>query len=75
MDRTNIADSRDQLQSACEDLKALRSIVKVVEAQPDWPNEREMLTVVFRTLQSVISDMQASIDSISDEISGKDNVR
>ena len=68
MDRTNIAESRNQLRSACEDLEALRAIVQVVEAQKDWPNEREMLLVLSRSLAPIIKDIQGCIDSISKEL-------
>ena len=68
MDRTNIAESRNQLRSACEDLEALRAIVQVVEAQKDWPNEREMLLVLSQSLAPIIKDIQGCIDSISKEL-------
>jgi len=68
MNRTNIAESRNQLRYACEDLEALRAIVQVVEAQKGWPNEREMLLVVSRSLAPIIKDIQGCIDSISKEL-------
>ena len=59
---------RNLLQFACEDLKALKSVVQVVEDQKDWQYEREMLAVVLRSLGSIISDMEEGIESISEEL-------
>ena len=66
MNRISIADSRNLLRFACEDLKALKTVVQVVEDQKDWPNEREMLSVVLRALDSIISDFEEGIDSITE---------
>lgn len=74
MDRISISESRDRLRYACEDLKALRSIVQVVEAQKDWPNEREMLMVTARSLVPIIEDLQGCIDSISAELEEEGDV-
>lgn len=74
MNRISIADSRNLLRFACEDLKALKEVVQVVEDQKDWPNEREMLTVVLRALDSIISDFEEGIESISEELKEKNSV-
>ena len=55
-------------------LKALESVVQVVEDQKDWPDEREMLAVVLRTLGSIISDIEEGISSISEELNEENNV-
>lgn len=69
-----IDDSRNLLRFACEDLKALKSVVQVVEDQKDWPNEREMLMVVLRALDPIIRDIQEVVDSISTELKGENDV-
>ena len=76
MNRISIADSRNLLQFvfACEDLKALKSVVQVVEDQKDWQYEREMLAVVLRSLGSIISDMEEGIESISEELKEEKDV-
>ena len=74
MNKISIADSRNLLRFACEDLKALKTVVQVVEDQKDWPNEREMLSVVLRALDSIISDFEAGIDSISGELKEENSV-
>ena len=74
MNRISIANSRNLLQFACEDLKALKSVVQVVEDQKDWPYEREMLAVVLRSLGSIISDMEEGIESISEELKEEKDV-
>ena len=66
--RISIADSRNLLRFACEDLKALKAVMQVVEDEKDWPNEREMLSVVLRALDSIISDFEEGIDSTSEEL-------
>ena len=74
MNKISIADSRNLLRFACEDLKALKSVVQVVEDQKDWPNEREMLAVVLRALGSIISDIEEGINSISEELNEENSV-
>ena len=71
MDKLKIDVSRNLLRFACEDLEALKYVVQVVEDQEDWPYEREMPRVVLRTLDSIITDMQGCVDSISEELKGK----
>ena len=58
MDRLKIDESRNLLRFACEDLKALKCVVQVVEDQKDWPYERETLRVVLRALDPIISDIR-----------------
>lgn len=74
MDKMRIDDSSNLLRFACEDLKALKSVVQVVEDQKDWPNEREMLIVVLRALDPIIRDIQEVVDSISVELKGENDV-
>ena len=74
MNKMRIDDSRNLLRFACEDLKALKSVVQVVEDQKDWPNEREMLMVVLRALDPIIRDIQEIVDSISAELKGENDV-
>ena len=74
MDKMRINDSRNLLRFACEDPKALKSVVQVVEDQKDWPNEREMLTVVLRALDPIIRDIQEVVDSIREELKGENDV-
>ena len=74
MNKISIADSRNLLRFACDDLKALKTVVQVVEDQKDWPNEREMLSVVLRALDSIISDFEERIDSISGELKEENSV-
>lgn len=74
MNKMRIDDSRNLLRFACEDLKALKSVVQVVEDQKDWPNEREMLMVVLRALDPIIRDIQEVVDSISAELKGENDV-
>lgn len=49
-------------------------MVQLVEDQKDWPNEREMLSVVLRALDSIISDFEEGIDSISRELKEENSV-
>lgn len=74
MNKISIADSRNLLRFACEDLKALKSVVQMVEDQKDWPNEREMLAVVLRALGPIISDIEEGINSISEELNEANSV-
>ena len=48
--------------------------MQVVEDQKDWHHEREMLTVVLRSLGSIISDMEEGIESISEEMKEEKDV-
>ena len=74
MNTISIDDSRNLLQFTCEDLKALKMVVQLVEDQKDWPNEREMLSVVLRALDSIISDFEEGIDSISGVLKEENSV-
>ncbi len=67
MDKLKIDENRNMLRFACEDLEALKCVVQVVEDQKDWPYEREMLRVVLRTLDSIVTDMRGCVESISEE--------
>ena len=73
MNKISIDSSRNLLRFACEDLKALKAVVQVVEDQKDWPNEREMLSVVLRALDSIISDFEEGLDTISEELKKEKN--
>ena len=68
MNRLKIDDSRNLLRFACDDLKALRFVVQAVEDQKEWPYEREMLRVVLRSIDPIITDIKECIDSISEEL-------
>ena len=68
MDRLKIDECRNLLLFACEDLEALRFVVQAVEDQKDWPYEREMLKVVLRSLDPIITDIQECLDSINGEL-------
>ena len=68
MNRLKFDDSRNLLRFACDDLEALRFVVQAVEDQKDWPYDREMLKVVLRSLDPIITDIQVCLDSISEEL-------
>lgn len=63
-----ISDHLQQLKFAKEDLRALSIIVTVVEDQKDWQNDKEMLAVMRRALDPIISDMEEAIGGIEAEL-------
>ncbi len=63
-----ISDHLQQLKFAKEDLRALSIIVTVVEHQKDWQNDKEMLAVMRRALDPIISDMEEAIGGIEAEL-------
>ena len=63
-----ISDYLQQLKFAKDDLQALNIIVTVVEDQKDWQNDKEMLAVMRRALDPIISDMEDAIGGIEAEL-------
>ena len=63
-----ISDHLQQLKFAKEDLRALSIIVTVVEDQKDWQNDKDMLAVMRRALDPIISDMEDAIGGIEAEL-------
>ena len=63
-----ISDYLQQLKFAKDDLQALNIIVTVVEDQKDWQNDKEMLAVMRRALDPIISDMEEAIGGIEAEL-------
>ena len=63
-----IMDHLQQLKFAKEDLGALSIIATVVEDQTDWQNDKEMLAVIRRAMEPILSDMEKAIGGIEAEL-------
>ena len=61
---TEIQDKTQLLKFACEDLKSIQSLILTVTDHPEYANAYEILGVIDRALNSIIDDIQESIDSI-----------
>ena len=61
---TEIQDKTQLLKFTCEDLKSIQSLILTVTDHPEYANAYEILGVIDRALNSIIDDIQESIDSI-----------
>ena len=62
---TELYDSNHQLICACDDLRAVRTIVSMAEEHGE---EKEVLSVVRRVLDPIIDDIQDSIETIDEAL-------
>ncbi len=63
----NIKDSNEQIKLACEDLKAVQTVVTMAEDDPVYSNDHEVLIVVRRALDTIISDIRKATAVIDGE--------
>ena len=68
MDITSIIDSNQQLKYICEDLQAVQTVITMAEDHPVYSDDHEVLIVVRRALEPIISDLQNAIQTLTDEI-------
>ena len=68
MDITSIIDSNQQLKYICEDLQAVQTVVIMAEDHPVYSDDHEVLIVVRRALEPIISDLQNAIQTLTDEM-------
>ena len=61
---TDIQDNNQLLKFACHDLRGIQSMILTVTDHPEYANAYEILGVIDRALNSIIDDIQESIDSI-----------
>ena len=61
---TEIQDKNQLLKFACEDLRSVQSLILTVTDHPEYANAYEVLGVINRALNSIIDDIQESIDGI-----------
>ena len=64
MNTIEICDSRSQLKVACEDLKAIRSVLLTVSDHDEYDNAAYALRVIDRALRPIIHDIQEAIEMI-----------
>ena len=64
MDTLGIRDSSSQLKVACEDLKAIRSVLLTVSDHEEYDNAVHALRVIDRALGPIIDDIQEAVDTI-----------
>ena len=64
MKMTDIYDSNHALIAACDDLKAIQSIILTVGEHDEYANAYETLTVIDHALNSIVSDIQEAVDTI-----------
>ena len=68
MNTIEICDSRSQSKVACEDLKAIRSVLLTVSDHDEYDNAAYALRVIDRALGPIIDDIQEAIDTIGKSI-------
>lgn len=68
MDRFNIDDTNQQLKFICEDLQAVQTVITMAEDHPVYSDDHEVLIVVRRALEPIISDLQKAIQTLTDEM-------
>lgn len=58
MNRTNLSDCSRQIKTACEDLRAVCSVILTIGDHPEYDNANETLTVIGRALTPIIADLE-----------------
>ena len=61
---TEIQDNNQLLKLACEDLRAVQTVITTVEDHPVYDSDHDTLIVVRRALGPIISDIQEATDNI-----------
>ena len=61
---TEIQDNNQLLKFACEDLRAIQTVITTVEDHPVYDSDHDTLIVVRRALGPIISDIQEAVDNI-----------
>lgn len=69
MKSIRITDSNQAIKFACEDLKAIQSVIAMVEGEETISCERETLKVVLRALSPIIADISEAVSVIDEELS------
>ena len=65
MDKVVVFDNNQQLKFLCEDLQAVHEVANMAEDQSVYFDDHDVLTVVKRALEPIISDLQKIINSIN----------
>ena len=75
MTMTEIQDNNQLLKFACEDLKAVQTVITVAEDHPVYDSGHETIIVVRRALDSIINDIQEAVDNIDKSLKEAQDVR
>jgi len=68
MQNVRIHDSNQLIKNACDDLKAIQSVIATVEGEEAISCERETLMVVLRALGPIITDINEAVRAIDEEL-------
>ena len=63
-----IYSSNQELIYACDDLRAIQQVIEMVKGHPEHEDEMQVLTVIKRSLEPIIEDIQEAIDNIDDAL-------
>ena len=69
MKNIRIHDSNQSIKYACDDLRAIQSVIATIEGEEAVSCERETLMVVVRALGPIISDIDEAVSVIDEELS------
>lgn len=61
---TEIQDNNQLLKFACEDLRAIQTVITTVEDHSVYDSDHDTLIVVRRALCPIISDIQEAVNNI-----------
>ena len=64
MTMTEIQDNNQLLKFACEDIRAVQTVITTAEDHPVYDSGHETLIVVRRALEPIINDIQEAVDNI-----------
>lgn len=63
-----IYDRNQLIKFACEDLRAIQTVITMAEDHPVYSNDHEALIVVRRALDNIIKDIQDATNGIDEEL-------
>ena len=75
MKTTEIQDNNQLLKFACEDLRAVQTVITMAEDHPVYDSGHETLIVVRRALDPIISDIQEAVDNTDKALKEAQDVR
>ena len=72
MDIIGIKDNLRHLHFACEDLKAVKSVILAVE-DDGYDGVADALKVIDRALEAIVADIEEALEEIDRCVSGKED--